>query len=150
MKSPFKRVAHILYVNDNKEGVDRFSRAIKSWNTPHELKVAETVDEALSFLSSAENGAPDILIVNVETEQGRGMDLIRKVRESEVSQCTPIIVMSSQATDEEVREAYNHYANCFIQTPKQTADLSNILLSLERFWFHVAFLPGFRKLQKDF
>jgi DNA-binding NtrC family response regulator len=149
MKSPFKRIAHVLYVNDQKEDIARFSQAIQKWDTPHEVKVIEQVDEALRFLSSADS-APDIVIVNVGTDNGRGMEVIRKVRESEAIQGVPIIVMGTEATDEEICEAYNHYANCFIQTPKETGDMSRMLASLERFWFHVAFLPGFRKLQKDF
>jgi two-component system, chemotaxis family, response regulator Rcp1 len=150
MSSHFRRPVDVLYINDKSDQIDLFEKAIASWKTPHTLKIVRDRDEACRRLAACpkDDSSPDLVILDYQLQQYCGIDVVRNVRGNEMVACIPIIVMSKDVSAENIKQAYDHYANCFIETPSDFEGMRNIIGAIERFWLQTAFIPGLRKSQK--
>jgi len=84
---------------------------------------------------------PDIVILDINLPQVGGMTVLETVKEDERFRVIPVIIFGTSGDQNEVKEAYSDYANCYIVKPVDYDKLSDIMKGIEKFWFEVVTLP---------
>jgi two-component system response regulator len=52
-----------------------------------------------------------------------------------------VVILTTSRNEEDVLKAYDHYANCYIAKPVNFENFSEVVRSIENFWFTVVTLP---------
>jgi two-component system, chemotaxis family, response regulator Rcp1 len=53
-----------------------------------------------------------------------------------------VIILSASQEVEDILQAYNSYANCYLVKPDSFDELIHLVGRLEQFWFNTAALPN--------
>lgn len=88
------------------------------------IDYAESSEDCVMMLSSV---SPDILIIDWDIERGRGLELVRRVRNGDAGadeRSTPIVLLSTRNTARHVQEARNAGVDEFVLRPFSTAILT--------------------------
>lgn len=102
-------------------------------------------DEALAYLrhedGCADHPHPDVIFLDLHLPKKSGLEVLAEIKENPKLRVTPVVVVSGSANPQEVREAYELHASCYIRKPD---DLPNFLRFIQvcfEFWGSVVTLP---------
>ncbi len=133
----------ILHVEDNADIARLVQFALQGFGFRGEVRLARSVAEAFAEIRCLrEDGGLRLVLVDMSLPDGRGLDVIRKIRADSALSRVPVVVLSGEMQDETVSEAYSLGANCYI--PKSfvlSAQLTEAVESIYRCWAEGAVLP---------
>lgn len=137
--------AELLLVEDNPADVRLTREVLGVWSLPHNLSVARTGEEALSFLRregvhSAEP-ATDLVLLDLNLPGQSGFELLEEIKRDEKLKHIPVIVLTTSFMEADVRKAYDAHANCYIVKPIDLVEFERVSKAIENFWLTVARLP---------
>lgn len=102
-------------------------------------------DEALALLrregKHASDPHPDLIFLDLHLPKKSGLEVLAEIKSHPRLKVTPVVVVSGSDNPDEVREAYELHASCYIRKPD---DLHHFLLFIQlcfEFWGTVATLP---------
>lgn len=81
------------------------------------------------------------MILDINLPKVSGLEILKKIKKSEVVKKIPIIILTSSSSKIDINESYNNYANCFITKPTDVDDFFKAILGIEEFWVNVGTLP---------
>ena len=103
-------------------------------------------DEALAHLrregEHASHPHPDMIFLDLHLPKKSGLEVLAEIKANPRLRVTPVVVVSGSEDPNEVREAYELHASCYIRKP---ADLHNFLRFIQicfDFWGMVVTLPS--------
>lgn len=134
----------ILLVEDSPSDVRLIREALKQ--TPLEVQITLARDgvEAMEYLRQSENGLvnrPDIILLDLNLPRKNGREVLAEVKAGPRLKQIPVLIMTSSKADEDVKQAYNLNANCYIAKPANLQEYVDVVRSIENFWFVTATLP---------
>ncbi len=133
----------ILHVEDNADIARLVQLALTGFGFRGEVRLAGSVAEALEEIRRLKaEGGLRLVLLDMNLPDGRGLDVIRRIRGDSVLGRVPVVVLSGEMQDETVSEAYSLGANCYI--PKSfvlSAQLTEAVESIYRCWAEGAVLP---------
>jgi chemotaxis family two-component system response regulator Rcp1 len=134
----------ILLVEDSPSDVRLIREALKQ--TPLEVQITLARDgvEAMEYLRQSENGLvnrPDIILLDLNLPRKNGREVLAEVKAAPRLKQIPVLIMTSSKADEDVKQAYNLNANCYIAKPANLQEYVDVVRSIENFWFVTATLP---------
>ncbi|MDO6434888.1 response regulator [Flavitalea sp. BT771] len=97
--------------------------------------------ELSAYLEDPANRPPMILL-SMNAQPYNGMDLIRKIRDTEGYQRVPVIVLSESASPDDVASSYSAGATSFILKPASYSDALFKMRSFINYWFRTVELPA--------
>jgi chemotaxis family two-component system response regulator Rcp1 len=102
-------------------------------------------DEALAHLrrqgQHAAHPHPDLIFLDLHLPKKSGLEVLAELKANPTLCATPVVVVSGSEDPNEVREAYELHASCYIRKPD---DLHNFLRFIQvcfEFWGSVVTLP---------
>ena len=102
-------------------------------------------DEALGLLRREEKFAdkpfPDLICLDLHLPRKSGLQVLAELKSDPVLKRIPVIVVSGSDNPQEVKEAYELHASCFVRKPQ---DLDQFLWFIKvcfEFWGMVVTLP---------
>ncbi len=134
----------ILVVEDSENDIAILKRALSETAMPHELFVARDGYEALEFLfrkgtyETSDHPDPDLILLDLNLPRVSGFEVLKMVRKSRQHGTTPVIILSSSITKEDVAEGYRLGANTYIQ---KQASLVRAIAVLGEYWGVFAQFP---------
>jgi chemotaxis family two-component system response regulator Rcp1 len=134
----------ILLIEDSPSDVRLVREALKENSMPVQVTVARDGVEAMDYLHQVERGAisrPDLVLLDLNLPRKNGREVLAEVKGSPALRQIPVLVMTSSRSDEDVQQAYQLNANCYITKPADLLDYVKVLRSIEDFWFATATLP---------
>ncbi len=147
------RSIEVLLVEDNPGDVNltRIALADAPGETRNErevninLSVVSDGVEAMAFLHH-KNGyeyavQPDLILLDWNLPRKNGRQVLGEIDADERLRRIPVIVLTTSQADEDILNAYNLHANCFITKPVEFQKFVQIIQSIEDFWFSVVKLP---------
>ncbi len=141
---------NILLIEDSPSDIRLVREALKENSIPVKVTVARDGIEAMDYLHQAEGGAisrPDLVLLDLNLPRKNGREVLAEVKGSPTLRQIPVVVMTSSRSDEDVQQAYQLNANCYITKPADLPEYVKVVRSIEEFWFATATLPDTRNSQ---
>jgi two-component system, chemotaxis family, response regulator Rcp1 len=137
---------HILIIEDNLGDVRLMQEALREGGMPCSLQVATDGTEALDVLRRlppfAEAMRPDLIFLDLNLPGISGMHVLEDVKSDPHLRQIPVIVFSTSSAEQEIYEAYDRHANCYITKPIDLDVFMRVIRLIGEFWFTMAKLPG--------
>ncbi|MBV8810267.1 MAG: response regulator [Acidobacteriaceae bacterium] len=138
------RTLKILLVEDSASDVRLIREALKDTALPVQIVVARDGVEAMEYLYSTANddvGRPDLVLLDLNLPRKNGREVLAEVKNSSILKQIPVLVMTSSRSEDDVNQAYNLNANCYITKPGDLDEYVHVVRAIEEFWFLTATLP---------
>jgi CheY-like chemotaxis protein len=139
IKKPTEERMKILLVDDNETDVSLFSEAFESLGLDHELRTARDGAAAIELLSNRSEQPPSIILLDVNTPETGGFNVLSAIRADPRLCIIPVIMMSASSDQRDVRRAHELGANSFVCKPAH--DFTDMVGDFDRFWLRRAELP---------
>ena len=132
----------ILLVEDSPTDAAILSAALDDVGCQWPIQIAQTADEALSFLQQTDVQAqPRLILLDLNLPGKNGHEMLKEVKCNAVWCAIPIIVLSSSATSNDIYKSYQLHANAYITKPTDFSEYQLIAQKICDFWLETARLP---------
>jgi CheY-like chemotaxis protein len=139
------RPYHILLIEDNPGDVLLMREMLSDLQLNCRLTVLHDGEEAETLVNKCVRGELqdefDLVLLDLQVPRLSGPEILRKLKSDPSMRKIPVIVLTSSGDADEVKEAYQLRANCYIRKPLDLDDFTRAIQSLVQFWFGVAKLP---------
>lgn len=135
----------VLLVEDNPGDVKLTREALAETKMLVNLFTAGNGVEALDFLYKRGNFTnvprPDIIILDLNLPLKDGREVLEEIKSDPELKRIPVVILTSSKAEEDIVRSYNLYANCYITKPLDFEQFTQIVKSIEQFWFTIVKLP---------
>ncbi len=145
MRNQKNRPLRVLLVEDNPADAELTREALQENHLSVDLSIVSDGVKAVDFLhrrgAFARARRPDIIVLDLNLPRLHGKEVLASVRAAAELRVVPVVVLTSSAADQDVRESYELGANCYVTKPLELHSFQDIVRTLEAFWFNVVRLP---------
>lgn len=138
--------AIILVVEDNPGNVQLIREAFKSYKIFNILETVSDGEKAIKFLKKEgpykSSPRPDLILLDLNLPGKDGREVLSEIKNDRGLRSIPIIVLTSSSAQDDVLNAYDLHANCYIKKPVDFDGLVDVVKSIENFWFSIVRLPN--------
>ncbi len=135
----------ILLVEDNPAEVRLTIEGLKEARIANNLSSVMDGDSAIDFLHQRgkHKGAtrPDMILLDLNLPGMDGRAVLRHIKEDPQLKIIPVVIITSSEAESDIIKSYEAHANCFISKPIDFEGFTNVIRSIENFWFTVVRLP---------
>ncbi len=139
------RPAEIMLVEDNRGDALLAARAFEKARIENRLTVASTGEQALAMLKRdgdyADMCQPDIILLDLNLPGISGREVLMEIKNDPELRHIPVIILSSSSADSDVAQSYSGHANAYIVKPLSLEKFSEVVASIEQFFFMLVVLP---------
>lgn len=141
-----RQTLEILLVEDNPGDVRLLQEAFKEINFTGRLHVVRDGEAAMAFLqqqgSFRDSPRPSFVLLDLNLPRKDGREVLAEVKRQKDLRRIPIFILSTSTGWEDVCNAYDLHANCYIPKPMDLGALIQIVRQLQKFWLGTAVLPA--------
>jgi two-component system, chemotaxis family, response regulator Rcp1 len=136
----------ILLVEDNEGDVVLMIEALKVAKVHNDIRVVHDGVEAMDYLHRrgpyAAAPRPDVILLDLNLPRMDGREVLAQIKAANGDLARiPVVILTSSSAERDVARAYDLHANCYVVKPVDFAKMSEVVRSIEHFWFVVAKLP---------
>ncbi|HLB22700.1 MAG TPA: response regulator [Dehalococcoidia bacterium] len=136
----------ILLVEDNRDHAELTRRALERADIEYELEVRADGESALRYLfgeegTGGEGAIVDLVLLDYHLPGLNGGDVLKHIRASSRMRNTPVVVLSTSARPEEMKESYRLGANSYLTKPAEWAVFQAVIRRLAEYWTQRARMP---------
>lgn len=136
---------HILLVEDNEGDILLTTEALEEGKIANDLSVVKNGKDALDFLFKRgefkEVTRPDLILLDINLPLKNGHEVLEVIKTNEKTKHIPVIMLTTSSSENDIKLAYKHHANCYITKPVEVEDFIKAVASIEEFWFNLVLLP---------
>lgn len=128
--------APLLLVEDNPMDVDLTLRAFKRRHIVNRIDIARDGEEALAWLPRWEAGEPRpaVILLDLKLPRVDGLEVLRRLKAHPEFRRIPVVVLTTSAESQDVREAYNVGVNSYIVKPVDFDKFMEVAAQIEIYW----------------
>lgn len=138
-------IVEVLLIEDNPGDIRLTKEALKEGRVLTNLHVVEDGQKAMTFLRrQAEYKAaptPDLIIMDLHLPGKNGQTLLKEIKADRKLRRIPIVVLTTSEAKDDILQAYESQASCYVTKPIDLDKYLNIVRSIEDFWFKIVKLP---------
>lgn len=135
----------ILLAEDSPTDVMLTREALAHAKVLNELHVVEDGVEAMQFLhregSHAAAARPDLILLDLNMPRKNGQEVLTEIKADSNLKSIPVVILSTSSNEADLMNAYGNHANCYIRKPVDFEAFSDVVRSIESFWFTIVTLP---------
>lgn len=139
------RILNVLLIEDNPGDVMLTQEALSISHLNITLKVIYDGESALNYLLKndpyQEALVPDLVLLDINLPRKSGFEILSVVKKNKATLKIPVVILTTSTTHQDIIQAYDKQANCFISKPIGFNDFAQLIETLEKFWFSVVQLP---------
>jgi CheY-like chemotaxis protein len=128
----------ILIVEDNRGDVLLVKEALKESNLQFELSHVADGEEAVQFIqrtgSHASARPPDLVLLDLNLPKRDGWEVLGEIRSQPELRTTPVVILSSSGSPEDIRRAESGDHSIYIRKPSNLEEFLAIGKRIELFW----------------
>jgi two-component system, chemotaxis family, response regulator Rcp1 len=136
----------ILLVEDSPADVLITREAFAEFRVLNTLHVVEDGVEAIAFLKQAGKYAsaprPDLILLDLNLPRKNGREVLAEIKADPGFKTIPVVVLTTSYSEQDVLQAYDQHANCYIVKPVGFDNFVEAMKSIRQFWFSVVTLPS--------
>ncbi len=146
MNPKLLRQIEILLVEDNPADVLMTQAAFEDFKISNSLHVVEDGEEALEYLRSsgvfAGSPRPDLIMLDLNLPRKNGREVLAEIKSDPALRNIPVVVLTTSKSEQDVLQAYDLHANCYIVKPVGFANFVEAIKSIKNYWFSLVTLPS--------
>ncbi len=135
----------ILLVEDNAGDVRLTIEALNEAKVSNKLSVVRDGVEAMEFLQQKgaykDAARPDLILLDLNLPRKDGREVLADIKNAPALRKIPVVVLTTSRSEEDILQAYDLHANCYITKPVDFRQFMNVVKSIENFWLTVVKLP---------
>jgi two-component system, chemotaxis family, response regulator Rcp1 len=139
------REIEVLLVEDNRGDVRLTIEALKDGKIHNHLSVVSDGEEALAFLRRqgqyAKVPRPDLILLDLNLPKKDGREVLMEIKQEKDLKRIPVVILTTSTAEKDIIKTYDLHANCYITKPVDFDQFTNVVKSIEDFWFTVVKLP---------
>ncbi|WP_428240602.1 response regulator [Gynuella sp.] len=133
---------NILLIEDNPGDIELVREGFRQAKVTNEIRVITDGQIAWDFFDQLQpDNLPDIVLLDINLPKVDGIEILQKIRASEISHNIPVIILTSSEADEDVTRSYDERVNSYVTKPVDFAKFLTVIQSVEDFWLSVVKLP---------
>ena len=144
----------ILLVEDNPDDEKLTIMGFKRNNIANDIIVARDGKEAVDYLFGAGiyegrdiEDLPQVVVLDLKLPKMNGIEVLKQIRENEVTQYLPVVVLTSSKEDRDMVETYKLGVNAYVQKPVDFNQFGEAVKHLGMFWLLLnSWPPSTRKM----
>jgi two-component system, chemotaxis family, response regulator Rcp1 len=142
------RPCRVLLVEDNPPDLRLLQEGLQASDHLCEIYAATNGAEALDFLHRR-NGhinkpRPDLILLDINLPILSGQHVLEAVKNEPALMQIPIVMLTTSGSEQDIRAAYDHHANAYVEKPSELDDYLAVLTVLREFWLNIVQLPNAR------
>ena len=130
----YGRLVEILLVEDNPGDVRLTQEVFKEAKILNHLNVVGDGVDAMAFLRReggyADVVRPDIVLLDLNLPRRSGRDVLEEMKGDPALRNIPIVILTTSRAEQDVLNAYEHHANCYITKPVDFEQFVDIVRSI--------------------
>lgn len=138
-------MTHVLIVDDDAAAVGLTKAALATLDSPTTLHVVRDGEQATDFVfrkgAYPDAPRPDLIVLDWNLPRKHGRQVLSEIKKSERYRDIPVVVLSTSSADQDIREAYQRYANCYITKAADFDEFCDALSSVKHVWTEIAERP---------
>jgi len=138
----------ILLVEDNEDDVALTLRALEKNRLHNDVEIVRDGQDALDLLfrrgeyaSRSPADLPELILLDLKVPRVDGLEVLRQIRASPVTQFLPVVVLTSSSQERDVVQSYQLGANSYVQKPVDFDDFIEATRQLGMYWLVLNKLP---------
>ena len=136
----------IIYVaDDNENDRNLILQALGNAKVAFKIQFAENGQDLfrkMENLYSTQQIFPRMILLDFNMKgPPSGLDILKMLKAHFLFKVIPVLVLSSEKTDEYLIEAYSLGANSFIVKPPTLKGFEDFIQTLNKYWFELADIP---------
>ena len=139
------RPVEILLVEDNLADVRLTQEAMKDAKLTNTMHVVQDGLKALAFLRKEGDYAgkprPDLILLDLNLPKKDGREVLAEIKADPVLRRIPVVILSTSQAEQDILNAYDLSANCYITKPVDLDDFIAVLRMIKSFWLTIVKLP---------
>ena len=130
----------VLYVEDNPDDADIFSRLIRKFTKPVSYTVLGSGSEAVDYLmrqgSYQEEAStlPKLVLLDLNLNGLSGFEVVQQARSEERTRYLPIVAFSTSDSPRDIQSAYEAGVNAYVVKPGSYQATADVINKLCDFW----------------
>jgi two-component system response regulator len=140
----------ILLVEDSADDVNLFTLAARKCGAHIEMDTVSDGEEAVRYLKRQNSYAsvklPDLILLDLNMPRMNGREVLREIKSHSILRRIPVIVMTTSQSPNDIREAYDCGAACYLTKPDRFEDLKKLVSKLSDFWSLPEYEPDLPKI----
>jgi two-component system response regulator len=140
-----KRCFEILLVEDDVRDIDLTKEVLKDSKFQLNLNVVRDGVEAIAYLRQqgkyTNATQPDLVLLDLNLPRLDGREVLQAIKTDSNLKLIPIVVLTTSDLDEDVMQAYDLGANCYVNKPLGLEEFIQLVRLIEDFWFTIVKLP---------
>jgi CheY-like chemotaxis protein len=130
----------ILLIEDDPGDILIAQEALRAGKLGSALTVVQDGGEALARLRSDQE-RPDLVLLDLNLPGMSGHEVLSAVKGDAELRILPVVVLSTSATEQDVRRSYELGANLYVHKPVDFDRFADVIKQLEEFFRTVVRLP---------
>ena len=139
------RPIEILLVEDNLGDVRLTVEAFKESRVYNTLNAVRDGVEALAFLRRegdyAHVSRPGLILLDLNLPRKDGRQVLAEIKGDPSLRRIPVVILTTSEAAQDIVEAYDLRANCYITKPIDLEQFMAVVRSIEDFWLTTVSLP---------
>ncbi len=134
----------ILLIDDNRDHAKILQWAFKKTGRADEFTYFEDGSSALEYLkklSLDQKARPDLIFLDLNLPRLDGREVLRLLKQGEMTKAIPVVVVSSSEREEDVRKAYELGASSYVSKSAMLSDVDPMLKTIQSSWSKATRLP---------
>jgi len=135
----------ILLVEDNPGDVRLAREGLREGKILNQLWDVPDGEKALAFLRREgeyrDAPRPDLILMDLNLPRMRGDEVLQEIKEDPELRSIPVVVLTMSKAEQDIIQAYNHHANCYITKPIDLDRFIEVVQGISNFWFSIVQLP---------
>lgn len=135
----------ILLVEDSPTDVLLAREALENAKVLNSLSVVSDGVQALDFLRRQapyeQAPRPDLILLDLNLPRKDGREVLADIKFDENLKRIPVVVLTTSKDEADIFHAYGLHANCYISKPVDFDQFTQVVQTIENFWFSIVTLP---------
>jgi CheY-like chemotaxis protein len=133
--------AEILLLEQNVDDAVLIQEAVDN----NRVTVLTECPDVLSFLRRQDKyesaPRPDLILLDLELSRKEDCEMLTEIKKDPRFKRTPVVVLASSVSYEDIFQAYDLHANAYICKPADRDDFARVVRATLHFWLALARLP---------
>jgi chemotaxis family two-component system response regulator Rcp1 len=146
MTSTLEEPVIILMVEDNPTDVLIAREGFLCATMRNTLHVADDGIEAIEFLNQrgkyVDAPRPDLIVLDLNMPRKNGQEVLAEIKADENLRKIPVVILTTSKSEDDISRAYGLHANCYISKPVDFDEFTDVVQTIQDFWFSVVTLPS--------